>query len=93
MVDEADNLVLRLLREMRATQQEMKTVQDEHTKRFDRLDRSLDDARESVTTALGLSAMANVRHEGVAREIETLIRSSRRIDDLETRVTRLEQRP
>ncbi len=93
MVDEADNLVLRLLREMRM-------VLDEHTKRFDRMDarfdrveRSMDDVRESVTTALGLSTMANVRHEGVAREIETLIRSSRRIDDLETRVTRLEQRP
>ena len=93
MADEPTDLVLRLLRDIRGDMSEVKSVLSDHSMRFDRLERSMNDIQDSVTTALGLSAMANVRHDGVAREIEALMRNARRIDDLEARVARLEERP
>ena len=74
MADDADNLVLRLLREMGQ-------IQEEHSKRFDRLDRRLDELHESTIRALGFAAHANVRHENVRKEL----------DELRERIERLEK--
>lgn len=75
MAEEADNLVLTMLREIRARL-------DKHEERFDKIDNKLDDMSESLTTSLGLSLHANVRHESVQKKL----------DALEQRVKRLEER-
>ena len=80
MVDEADNLILRLLREIRAKQ-------DEHDQRFDTQDRQFADLhkmieewKETTATGVGFAAHASIRTEALEKEIETL---KRRIDRLE----------
>ena len=65
MANDPDNIVLKLLREIRASQ-------DEHTEEFKRVRQQLDDLSESVTYALGLSTHANVRHESVQKKIDEL---------------------
>lgn len=76
MADEPDNVVLKLLRDIRATQ-------DVHSEEFKKVRQQLDDLSESVTYALGLSAHANVRHESVQKKIDEL---EKRIKNLESRV-------
>jgi uncharacterized protein YaaN involved in tellurite resistance len=71
---EPDNLVRKMLREIRATL-------DKHEQRFDEVDERLDDISETLTTSLGLSLHANVRHESVQK-----------LDALEQRIKRLEER-
>lgn len=77
MADDADNLVLRLLREMRQ-------IQEEHSRKLEgirRIEQRLDDLHESTITALGFAAHANVRHENVRKEL----------DELRERIERLEK--
>jgi len=76
VASDADNIVLTLLREIRATQ-------GEHSEEFKKVRQQLDDLSESVTYALGLSAHANVRHESVQKKIDEL---EKRIKNLESRV-------
>jgi polyhydroxyalkanoate synthesis regulator phasin len=76
MANEPDNVVLKLLRDIRASQ-------DEHSEEFKKVRQQLDDLSESVTYALGLSAHANVRHESVQKKIDEL---EKRIKNLESRV-------
>lgn len=75
MPKEPDNVVLKLLREIRGKQ-------DEHDKRFAKIEKKLDDLANSATYALGLSAQANIRHETVQDKI----------DELEKRLKKLEAR-
>jgi polyhydroxyalkanoate synthesis regulator phasin len=75
MAKEPDNLVLKMLREIRGRL-------DKHEERFDKIDKKLDDMSESLTFALGISMQANVRHESVQKKL----------DALEQRVNRLEER-
>ena len=65
MTDESDNMTLRLLREIRATQ-------IEHTERLKTLDRRMDEVHETLYTAAGIAAHANVRHDAVAERLEAL---------------------
>lgn len=76
MANEPDNVVLKLLRDIRASQ-------DEHSEEFKKVRQQLDDLSESVTYALGLSAHANVRHESVQKKIDE---REKRIKNLESRV-------
>ena len=75
MPKEPDNVVLKLLREIRSTQ-------DDHAGKLDKMPSRLDELHESMTYALGLSAHANVRHEAVQKKI----------DELEKRIKKLEAR-
>ena len=75
MADEPDNMILRLLREMRSTQLD-------HGERLKLIERRIDEVHETVYTAAGLAAHANVRHDGVAERLEAL----------EARVERLEEK-
>ena len=54
MTDEPDDLVLRLLRDIRDEQ-----IATQH--KVDKLDRKVTDAMELMTQAMGLAAFANVR--------------------------------
>ncbi len=87
MADEPDNLVLVHLREMRA---EMRNMRDEvrtklelHDKRFDALEKRLDDVHEAAILSVGLATLANHKLEQV-RE---------RVDDHGDRISALEADP
>ncbi|MAU95112.1 MAG: hypothetical protein CMP81_04350 [Fulvimarina sp.] len=82
MADEPDNLVLQLLREIRADIGEVKLTFSKHSKRFDRVDQRLEEVHETLYTAAGAAVHANVRHDTVAERLKTL----------EERVSRLEEK-
>ena len=65
MVDETENLVLQLLREIPATL-------GEHSKRFDRIDQRLVEVRETLYTVAGAAVHANIRHDTIAERLKTL---------------------
>ena len=82
MADEPDNLVLQLLREIRADIGEVKLTFSKHSKRFDRVDQRLEEVHETLYTVAGAAVHANVRHDTVAERLKTL----------EERVSRLEEK-
>ena len=61
MADEPDNLVLRLLREIRGELGDVRRKLDDHDKRFDRLDSKLDLMQLQLTHTFGLAGMANLQ--------------------------------
>ena len=73
MANEPENITHVLLRQIRA-------AQDEHSHRFDRIEKRLDEVHESMVTSLGLAAHANVRHERVDKRLDDL---ARRVEQLE----------
>jgi hypothetical protein len=82
MNDEEDNVVLRLLREIRS---EMSTMSG----RITSIDRHMEGVKESVAYALGLSAHANVAYETTGQRLDRL---SDRVAALEARIESLEKR-
>jgi polyhydroxyalkanoate synthesis regulator phasin len=74
MAKEPDNLVLKMLREIRARL-------DRHEQRFDKIDKKLDDMSESLTYALGLSLKANVQHESVQKQLDALAQRVQRLEE------------
>lgn len=76
MSTEPDNLVLTLLREIRVDVTELKVGQRD-------LKLAVDELRESMPYALGLSAQANVRTETLTRQLHEL---SERVARLEEKV-------
>lgn len=80
MVGETENLMLRMLREIRAKQ-------DEHDLRFGATERELkelrkpiEDWQETTSTGVGFAAHPNIRTRALEREIAEL---KRRVDQLE----------
>ena len=69
---EDDNLVLRLLREMRADQASMRHSMEAILGRMTAMERHMEDVKESVTYALGLSAHANVAYETTGQRLDRL---------------------
>jgi predicted membrane GTPase involved in stress response len=61
MAKEPDDLVLRLLREIRAKQDEHTHLLEEHSARFVQLDARLDELNREMTYALGLGTRAVVK--------------------------------
>ena len=78
MVDEPDNVVLRLLREIRGAQQSQGDVLSQHTGALTRLEKRVEDLYTMSTHTLGVAATAHERYE--AREA--------RMDQLSERVQR-----
>jgi tetrahydromethanopterin S-methyltransferase subunit G len=72
MAKQPDNLVLKMPREIRATLATHERRFDKIDKRFDEMDKKLDNVSVSLTTALGLSLHANVRHESVQKKLDAL---------------------
>lgn len=66
MTEEADNLVLKLLREMRG-------ILDDHGGKLRRIENRLDDLHETAVTAPGLAGHANVRHDSIEKRLDDLI--------------------
>jgi predicted nucleic acid-binding Zn-ribbon protein len=80
MAEEPDNLVLKMLREMREALQDVRAKVYEHDGRFDDLRKTIEDWKETTATGVGFAAHANIRTEALEKEIAEL---KRRIDRLE----------
>jgi hypothetical protein len=65
MAKEPDNVVLRLLREIRGTQQA-------HGKKLDHLDKRVEDLYKISTHTLGVAANAHVRYEQLEARVDRL---------------------
>ena len=79
MASEPENLTHRMLRDMRE-------ILDDHTKRLERLDKRTAETHESVITALGFAAHANVQYETVDRRLDDLALASKRWSTHDERV-------
>ena len=96
MAEAPDNLVLRMLREIRGELTGIREKQDAHDKRFDAVDARFDahdkrfdavdkrmgDMQESLIYALGFATHGHLRHENMDAKIEAI----------EARLKRLEER-
>ena len=73
MAKEPDSLVLRLLRDIRATQQT-------HGKKLDHLDKRVEDHYKISTHTLGVAANAHVRYEAREARVERLGERVKRLE-------------
>ena len=73
MSEDGTSLILRLLRDIRATE-------DEHGREFATLNKKFDDWQETTATGRGLASHANIRNTAIEAELET---SKRRVAALE----------
>ena len=96
MVGEADKIVLRMLREIRAKQGEHDTRFEGQDERFDRLDKHGDEMREYMRYALGVGAMHDIKLREIdARREEEAARNKRRDEtmaELERRLRKVEEK-
>ncbi len=95
MADEPDNLVLKLLREMRTEIREIRSTQAEHTQKLDLLEKQGEEGRQYLAHALGLSTMNEMKLRAVDlqhMDFETRQKKTGEIlADLQRRMSRLEE--
>ena len=97
MAQEPDNLVHVHLREMRGELKGITVKLEEHDRRFDQIDKRLDDFHLLVNHALGLGTMNQHR----SRELEARHdladawqrRVEQRFDQIERRLAKVEEKP
>ncbi len=80
MATEPENVMLRLLREVRAKMDEHDGRFDDQDKQLSELRKQIEDWQETTSTHVGFAAHANIRTQSLEREIAEL---KRRIDRLE----------
>ena len=80
MAEEPDNILLRLLRDIRAKQDDHDKRFDAHDRRFDDLEKAIEDWKETTATGVGFAAHANIRTEALEKEIADLKRRMDRIE-------------
>ena len=80
MAQEPNNLVLKLLREMREILDHHSEMHEEHRRSFAALNKRFDEWQETTATGFGLAAHANIRHDAVEQRLNDL---TRRIEALE----------
>ena len=80
MVEEPDNLVLKMLREMRDSLEEVRSKVYEHDARFDELRKAIEDWKETTATGVGVAAHPNIRNDALVNEIAEV---KRRLDRIE----------
>ena len=90
MAKEPDDVVVRILREIQATLGNHGRALGHHTRELEKLGIGQKEIRESIVTALGLSAHANVRNDLMEDRIGKLEAMIDEFEDLRTRVSRLE---
>ena len=79
MAEEPDNLVLKMLREMRESLAAVRSKQGEQDQRFDELHKAIEDWKETTATGVGFAAHANIRTDAMEKEIDL----KKRIDRIE----------
>ena len=82
MVDEPENLILKMLRDARETALAQSQKLDAHGASLTRIEKRIEDLFQTCNYALGIAAGSHLRHEN----LET------RIDELTSRVDRLEHK-
>lgn len=87
MSEATDNLVLRLLQDIRAKLDQHDLAFESIQGRMTGMERHIEDMKESVGYALGLSAHANVAYETTGQRLDRL---TDKITGLEQRITTLE---
>ncbi len=87
MSDATDNLVLRLLQDIRTDLKDQRQLIEGLNGRMTGMERHIEDMKESVGLALGLSAHANVAYETTGQRLDRL---TDKITGLETRISTLE---
>jgi hypothetical protein len=90
MATPTEDLVLHILQDIQGTLAAQGRKLDEHTREFSRLRNGQSEIRESIVTALGLSAHANVRNDLMEDRLGELESRIGRLDELEARLRRLE---
>ena len=80
-MSEPENLVLELLREMRARFDQVEANQIEHSKRFDQIDRELDRLAGYITFSIGKSNENRLELDQIIDDVRAL---EARIRGLET---------
>jgi hypothetical protein len=80
MVDEPDNVVLRLLREIRTAQDKQGDVLESHSGSLSRLEKRVEDLYKISTHTLGIAVTAHERYEALEARVDQL---SGRLDRLE----------
>jgi len=88
MTEDENNIVLWLLREIRGKLDDHDRSFDGMTQRLTSMERHIEDMKESVGYALGLSAHANVAYETTGQRLDRL---TERPAGLEARVEELEK--
>ncbi len=83
MATPTEDLVLRVLRDIQGTLAD-------HGRKLSKLENGQNEIRESIVTALGLSAHANVRNDLMEDRLGELEARMGRLDELDARVRRLE---
>ncbi len=82
MAKEPADATLRLLRDIRATQDGHFDLLKQNAEELRRLRKEIHDWQETTATAIGFAAHANIRHDAVEK----------RLDDLTARVESLEKK-
>ncbi len=80
MLEEPDNLVLKMLREMRDVIQDVQAKVYEHDDRFAEMKKAIEDWQETTSTGTGFALHASIRTQALEKELAEL---KRRIDRLE----------
>ena len=80
MANEPDNIVLKLLREMRVILDEHSLAHLEHRASFKALDKKIDDWQETTATAVGLATHANLRNQAMEEQIAELVKRVSRLE-------------
>ena len=80
MVDERGDMMLKMLRDIRATLDEHGKLLVEHSAEFKALRKEMHDWHETIATAAGFAMHANLRGNSVESEIEAL---KKRVEKLE----------
>jgi hypothetical protein len=88
MAEEDDNVVLRLLREIRGKLDNHDRAFEGLQGRMTSIERHMEDVKESVSYALGLSAHANVAYETTGQRLDRL---KEQVAGLEARIEELEK--
>ena len=77
---EPESHTLVLLREIRESVGGIARVQDEHGRRIKHVETRVDEMHESMVTAPGLAAHANVRHDTVETRLKNLTKRVERLE-------------
>jgi septal ring factor EnvC (AmiA/AmiB activator) len=79
MAREPADATLRLLREIRATQEGHSDLLKQNTEELQHLRKEIHDWQETTATAVGFAAHANVRHEAVEKPLDDLTKRIERL--------------
>jgi hypothetical protein len=80
MTEDSTGLILRLLRDIRKVQDDHSKSLVAHDKRFDALDKKIDDWQETTATAVGLATHANLRNQSMEEQMAKLAARVERLE-------------